>query len=63
MKERRIYGAELNAEAIKMTADQGLAWGEISRRLSIPKGTVVNWLVGNENRITNGVPETNPLPN
>ena len=56
MKERRTYSAELKAEAIKMATEQGLSRGEISRRLSIPKGTIVNWLVGNESRITNGVP-------
>jgi len=45
MKERRTYSAELKAEAIKMATEQGLSRGEISRRLSIPKRTIVNWLV------------------
>jgi len=56
MKERRIYSAELKAEAIKMATEQGLSRGEISRRLSIPKGTIVNWLAGNESRKSLGKP-------
>jgi transposase len=56
MKERRTYSTELKAEAIKMASEQGLSRGEISHRLSIPKGTIVNWLMGNESRETKGSP-------
>ena len=41
MKARRTYDAELKAEAVKMAVEQGLSRGQISRRLSIPKGTIV----------------------
>ncbi len=56
MKERRTYSAELKLEAVKMATEQGLSRGEISRRLSIPKGTIVNWLMGNESRKAKGSP-------
>jgi transposase len=56
MKERRTYNAELKAEAVKMAIEQGLSRGEISRRLSIPKGTIVNWLMGNESKRADGKP-------
>ena len=56
MKERQTYTAELKAEVVKMATEQGLSRGEISRRLSIPKGTIVNWLMGNESRKPMGSP-------
>jgi transposase len=58
MKEHRTYSSEMKAETIKMATEQGLSRGEISRRLSIPKGTIVNWLRGNESRNTKGNPGT-----
>jgi len=50
MKERRTYSSEMKTEVIKMATEQGLSQGEISRRLSIPKGTIVNWITGNPAR-------------
>lgn len=45
MTERRKYSQELKAEAIKMVLEQGLTHTEVSQRLSIPKGTIGNWVV------------------
>ncbi|MFZ4618055.1 MAG: transposase [Rectinemataceae bacterium] len=56
MKERRTYSTEMKAEVIKMATEQGLSRGDISRRLSIPKGTIVNWLAGHESGKTKGSP-------
>jgi len=44
MKELRKYSAELKAEAVKMVIEQGLTLEETARRLSIPKGTLGNWV-------------------
>jgi len=46
MKERRKYNNELKAKAIKMVTAQGLSQAEVSHRLSIPKGTIGNWIAG-----------------
>ena len=44
MKERRRYSDELKSEAVKMVNEQGLTQEETARRLSLPKGTVGNWV-------------------
>lgn len=44
MKERRRYSDELKAEAVKMVNEQGLTQDEAARRLSLPKGTIGNWV-------------------
>ena len=44
MKERRSYSDELKAEAVKMVNEQGLTQDEVGRRLSLPKGTISNWV-------------------
>ena len=45
MPERRKYSQELKDEAIKMVIEQGLSHTEVCQRLSIPKGTIGNWVV------------------
>jgi transposase len=44
MRELRKYSAEMKAEAVKMVLEQGLTQQETSRRLSIPKGSIGNWV-------------------
>lgn len=44
MKEQRRYSDELKAEAVKMVIEQGLTREETGRRLSIPKGSIGNWV-------------------
>ncbi len=44
MEERRRYSEELKAEAVKMVNEQGLTQEETRRRLSLPKGTISNWV-------------------
>lgn len=48
MKERRKYSEELKSEAVKMVNEQGLTQEETARRLSLPKGTVGNWVVASK---------------
>jgi transposase len=45
MEARKKYSPELKAEAIKMVLEQGLVQEEVARRLSIPSGTLGNWVV------------------
>jgi transposase-like protein len=44
MNERRSYSDELKAEAVKMVNEHGLTQDEVGRRLSLPKGTISNWV-------------------
>jgi transposase len=44
MKERRTYSRELKSEAVRMVLEQGLVQEEVARRLSIPSGTLGNWI-------------------
>jgi transposase len=46
MKEHRKYNPELKTEAIKMVVEQGMSQADVGQRLSIPKGTIGNWLAG-----------------
>jgi len=56
MKERRKYSRELKAEAIKMVLEQGMVQEEVARRLSIPSGTLGNWIVRFKNGERQGCP-------
>jgi len=46
MSDRKSYSDELKAEAIKMVKEQGFTHAEVGKRLSIPKGTIGNWVSG-----------------
>jgi transposase len=45
MKAQRKYSEELRSEAVKMVIEQGLSQEDVGERLSIPKGTIGNWIV------------------
>jgi transposase len=38
------YSPELRAEAVRLVLDQGMTQGEAAQRLSVPKGTIANWV-------------------
>ena len=38
------YSPELRAEAVRLVLDQGMTQVEVAQRLSVPKGTVANWV-------------------
>ena len=44
MKTQRTYSKELKQEAVKMVLEQGLTHREAGYRLSIPSGTIGNWM-------------------
>ena len=44
MKEQKTYSKELKQEAVKMVLEQGLTHREVGQRLSIPSGTIGNWM-------------------
>ena len=45
MKRSKTYTPELREEAVKLVLAQGLTLDEAAQRLSIPKGTLGNWVV------------------
>jgi transposase len=53
------YTKEFREEAVKMAADGGLSVPEISKRLSLPKSTLENWIriskTGNLGEIVNAI--------
>ncbi len=56
MRELRKYSAEMKAEAVKMVLEQGLTQQETSRRLSIPKGSIGNWVAAARASVAVGKP-------
>lgn len=49
MKEKhQRYTPEFRAEAVKLVTEQGLSQQAAANRLSIPKGTLANWVVASK---------------
>lgn len=44
MKKQQRYTPEFRAEAVKLVTEQGLSQEAAANRLSIPKGTLGNWV-------------------
>jgi len=38
------YTPELRAEAVRMVLEHGMTQAEVAQRLSVPKGTIANWI-------------------
>ncbi|WP_372609195.1 transposase [Acidithiobacillus sp.] len=43
-KKVQSYTTEFRAEAVKLVLAQGLTLQEASQRISVPKGTLANWV-------------------
>lgn len=43
-RNKQDYTPEFRAEAVKVVLNQGLSLAEAAKRLSIPKGTLTNWV-------------------
>jgi transposase len=56
MKEQRRYSAEMKVEAVKLVLEQGLTQEETGKRLSIPKGSIGNWVIAAKAKMKNGRP-------
>ena len=56
MKRKQDYSPEFREEAVKLVMEQGLSLGEAAKRLTIPKGTLGNWVV-----VSKGAPPKAPL--
>ena len=40
------YTPELRAEAVRLVLEHGMTQAEVAQRLSVPKGTIANWVYG-----------------
>ena len=47
-QKKRSYSDELKSEAVKMVNEQGLSQDAVGKRLSIPKGTIANWVAASK---------------
>ena len=47
-QKKRSYSDELKREAVKMVNEQGLSQEEVGNRLTIPKGTIANWVAASK---------------
>jgi transposase len=56
MRELRKYSAELKAEAVKLVVEQGLTQQDAAKRLSIPKGSIGNWVLAARASAVKGKP-------
>ena len=54
MTEKKQYSEGVKTEAVRMVIEQGLSLREASRQLTIPKGTLVNWVRRAMNESTTG---------
>ena len=43
--KQQAYSRELRAEGVKMVLEQGMRHEQAAKRLSIPKGTLGDWLM------------------
>jgi len=48
MKKQQNYTPEFRAEAVKLVTEQGLSQPAVAKRLSIPKGTLGNWVAASK---------------
>ncbi len=48
MKKQQRYTPEFRAEAVKLVSEQGLSQETAAKRLSIPKGTLGNWVAASK---------------
>jgi transposase len=48
MKKQQRYTPEFRAEAVKLVSEQGLSQEAAANRLSIPKGTLGNWIAASK---------------
>jgi transposase len=48
MKKQQRYTPEFRAEAVKLVSEQGLSQEAAANRLSIPKGTLANWIAASK---------------
>jgi transposase len=56
MERKQDYTSEFRAEAVKVVLTQGLSLAEAAKRLSVPKGTLGNWVSRAKTSTGSGAP-------
>ena len=54
----RAYTPEFRLEAIKLVLEQGLSLEAAAQRLSVPKGTLANWVMAAKRGATASAPDS-----
>ena len=63
MKRSKTYTPELREEAVKLVLTQGLTLEDAALRLTIPQGTLANWVaVAKSGTSHNGAPGSRSVP-
>lgn len=61
-RNKQDYTPEFRAEAVKLVLHQGLSLAEAAKRLSIPKGTLTNWVSNAKGVSAIAAPGTRSVP-
>ena len=61
-RNNQDYTPEFRAEAVKLVLNQGLSLAEAAKRLSIPKGTLTNWVSKAKGGSAGPTPGARPMP-
>jgi len=51
----RTYTPEFRAEAVKLVLEQGLSLEAAAERLTVPKGTLSNWVMATKRGTSSGI--------
>ncbi len=63
MPKQQRYTSEFRAEAVKLVSEQGLSQEIAAKRLSIPKGTLGNWMAATKTSKCPSVPGAHSAAN
>ncbi len=62
MEHPQSYTHEFKAEAVKLVLNQGLSLRDAAKRLSIPKGTLTNWVSNAKAGVVASAPGARSVP-
>ena len=62
MENPQSYTHEFKAEAVKLVLNQGLSLRDAAKRLSIPKGTLTNWVSNAKGGVEASAPGARSVP-
>jgi transposase len=61
-RKQQDYTPEFRSEAVKLVLNQGLSLAEAAKRLSVPKGTLTNWVSRAKGSSDSSAPGSRSMP-